>query len=163
MEQRVSQEQMDQLEERMLTLETAETFLMGNLIKAATRQLKELAMPFSKMDQDAQETVLQRVHEDIAKAVMEAVNVISTGNRIHFRTAVKSVQFVEDEVKVQLTCFNSIEAHHLANKAGGIVMVVLEDGKRYLEVGDALEGEPDQPALFDTSTDSSGWQEPEAA
>ena len=159
----ISQEDMDRLEAQMHAQWTAETFLMGNLIKAATRQLKELAMPFSKLDQEAQEKVLERVHEDISKAVLEAVNVIATGNRIHFRTAVKSVQFVEDEVKVQLTCLNSIEAHHLANKAGGVVMVVIEDGNRYLEVGDALEGEPDQHALFDTSTAGSGWQDKEAA
>lgn len=159
----ISQEDMNSLEEQMHAQWTAETFLMGNLIKAATRQLKELAMPFSKLDQEAQEKVLERVHEDISKAVLEAVNVIATGNRIHFRTAVKSVQFVEDEVKVQLTCLNSIEAHHLANKAGGVVMVVIEDGNRYLEVGDALEGEPDQHALFDTSTAGSGWQDKEAA
>ena len=159
----ISQEDMDRLEEQMHAQLTAETFLMGNLIKAATRQLKELAMPFSKLDQEAQDKVLERVHEDISKAVLEAVNVIATGNRIHFRTAVKSVQFVEDEVKVQLTCINSIEAHHLANKAGGVVMVVIEDGNRYLEVGDALEGEPDQHALFDTSTAGSGWQDKEAA
>lgn len=159
----ISQEDMNRLEEQMHAQWTAETFLMGNLIKADTRQLKELAMPFSKLDQEAQEKVLERVHEDISKAVLEAVNVIATGNRIHFRTAVKSVQFVEDEVKVQLTCLNSIEAHHLANKAGGVVMVVIEDGNRYLEVGDALEGEPDQHALFDTSTAGSGWQDKEAA
>lgn len=163
MEPTISQEEVIQLEEQMHARHIAETFLMGDLIKAATRQLKELVMPFGKMDQDMQAEVLGRVHEDIAKAVQEAVSVIVTGNRIHFRTAVKSVQFVENEVKVQLTCMNSIEAHHLANKAGGVVMVVLEDGKRYLDVGDALQGEPDQPALFDASTEGTGWQGREAA
>lgn len=147
----------EQVQESILNEESAgiaAEFLLGSVIKAATKQLKELALPWRSMTEEEQETVLERVKEDCYEAVRKAVVCIATDNRVNFRAEVKSVQFLEKaEVKAQLIMFSSPEAHALADTAGRTVMVVIEDGANYLEVGDACDGEPDQPALFDQSTE----------
>lgn len=148
----------DQLDEITLDKEenaVASQFLLGELIKAATKQMKELAVTWGGMSQAEQEKVLANVQADCEMAVRKAVTCIATGNRVNFRAEVKSVQFLEkSEVKAQLIMFNAPEAHALADTAGRTVMVVIEDGSQYLEVGDALEGEPDQYSLLDgTSQD----------
>ncbi len=143
----------DQLDEITLDKEentVASQFLLGELIKAATKQLKELAVTWRSMSQEEQEKVLEKVQDDCEAAVRKAVTCIATGNRVNFRAEVKSVQFLEkSEVKAQLIMFNAPEAHALADTAGRSVMVVIEDGSSYLEVGDALEGDPDQYSLLD--------------
>ncbi|QIY81472.1 hypothetical protein [Chromobacterium violaceum] len=161
-------EQLEQIaEDRMLEEEGtafASEFLLGELIKAATKQLKELAIPWRSMSQLEQENVLAKVKDDCWQAASKAVICVAADNRINFRAEVKSVQFLEDgQVKAQLVMLNSPEAHELANAAGGHVMAVIEDGKRYLEVGDACNGEPDQPPLFDTSTEGGYDTELDAA
>lgn len=146
----------EEQEERLMEEETnafAAEFLLGELIKAATKQLKELAMPWRSMSQQEQEAVLKKVREDCFGAAKKAITCIASDNRVNFRAEVKSVQFLEDsQVKAQLVMLNVPEAHELANVAGGYVSIVIEDGAKYLEVGDACAGEPDQPALFDEST-----------
>lgn len=144
-------EQLDQatLEEN----EAAAQFLLGELIKAATKPLKELAVTWAGLSEREQENVLRQVHETCESAVRKAVVCIAAGNRVNFRAAVETVQFKPDGVKAQLSMVNCEEAHELANYAGRTVMIVIEDGAQYLEVGDALDGEPDQPPLFDESND----------
>jgi hypothetical protein len=145
----------EQLEDKRLEEETnkfAAEFLLGELIKAASKQFKELALPWHSMSQTEQETVLHRLKEDCWTAAKKAIICIASDNRVNFRAEVKSVQFLDGEVKAQLVMVNTPEAHDLANAAGGHVTIVIEDGKRYLEVGDACDGEPDQHALFDEST-----------
>ena len=65
---------------------------------------------------------------------------------------VEQVTFKEG-VKAVLKMMNTPESHELADKAGGIVMVVISDGATYMELGDACHGESDQRPLFDDSTD----------
>lgn len=133
--------------------DAAAQFLLGELIKAATKPMKELAVTWSGLSEREQESVLQTVHETCEAAVRKAVVCIAAGNRVNFRAAVETVQFKPDGVKATLTMVNCEEAHELANYAGRTVMIVIEDGAQYLEVGDALDGEPDQPALFDQADD----------
>lgn len=133
------------------TLEITEQFLLGNLIKAVSEPFKELQVPFRALNEMEQSKLLTKIAEVTRKAVFEAVRCISSGDRVNFRATCDVVQFKSDGVKANLSLFNSPEAHALADHAGKTIMVVIEDGNRYLDTGDATQGEPDQPALFDKS------------
>ncbi|TDR82169.1 hypothetical protein [Paludibacterium purpuratum] len=143
----------DQLHDRTVEEnEVAQEFLLGELIKAATKPMREMAVTWAGLSEREQENVLRQVHLSCESAVRKAVVCIAAGNRVNFRAAVETVQFKPDGVKAQLTMVNCDEAHELANYAERTVMIVIEDGSDFLKVGDALDGEPDQPALFDDST-----------
>lgn len=128
--------------------DTAAEFLLGNLIKAASKRFKSLAVPYIELRQSEQQTILREMEEDIRKAVREAVEIIASDYRVSFRASCESVQFKQDGVKAQLTMMNSENAHALADAAGNTIMVVIEDASRYLEVGDACDGDPDQRDLL---------------
>ncbi|OVE45696.1 hypothetical protein [Chromobacterium violaceum] len=70
-------EQLEQIAgDRMLEKEGtafASEFLLGELIKAATKQLKELALPWRSMSQLEQENVLAKVKDDCWQAASKAV------------------------------------------------------------------------------------------
>ena len=125
----------------------ASEFLLGELIKASSKRFKSLAVPYIELRQSEQQSILRGVEEDIRKAVREAVEIIASDFRVTFRASCESVQFKSDGVKAALTMFNSEEAHALADAAGKTIMVVIEDASRYLDAGDATEGEPDQRQL----------------
>lgn len=127
--------------------EIATQFLLGDLIKASTNRFKALAVAYQWMSQEEQQLLLKRVEEDARRAVVKAVEIIASDARVTFRASCESVNFKPDGVKAVLTMFNSEEAHALANAAGSTVLIVIEDAQRYLEVGDATKGEPDQRDL----------------
>lgn len=126
---------------------TATEFLLGELIKASSKRFKSLALPYMDMKQREQENLLQDIADDCRAAVKEAVEIIASDYRVTFRASVEKVEFKADGVKAQLTLHNSPEAHALADAAGNTVMVVIEDASRYLELGDATQGIPDQSSL----------------
>ncbi len=66
------------------------------------------------------------------------------------RTA-RKVNFGEDGVTATLELANTPEAHDLADRAGHTVLVINEDGRRYLGGEDVVKAEPDGKALFDES------------
>lgn len=125
----------------------AAEFLLGELIKASSKRFKSLAVPYIELRQSEQQTILRDMEEDIRKAVREAVEIIASDYRVTFRASCESVQFKSDGVKAQLTMFNSEHAHALADAAGNTILVVIEDASRYLEAGDATDGDPDQRTL----------------
>ncbi len=128
--------------------DTAAEFLLGELIKASSKRFKSLAVTYMDLKQSEQEALLRDIAEDCRNAVKEAVEIISSDYRVVFRAGVDKVEFKADGVKAALAMHNTIEAHALADAAGHTVMIVIEDSSRYLEVGDATEGEPDQKPLF---------------
>ncbi len=130
---------------------TAAEFLLGEIIKASSKRFKSLAVPYMELKQREQQHLLEDIMEDCRKAVKEAVEIIASDFRVTFRASVEKVEFKADGVKAALTMMNSEEAHSLADSAGRTVMIVIEDASRYLEVGDATEGDPDQKPLFDKS------------
>ena len=130
------------------TLAITEQFLLGSLIKAVSDPFKQLLTPFSQLSEIEQSTLLTRVAEQSRKAVLEAINCIASGDRVNFRATCDQVQFKVDGVKATLSLFNTPEAHSLADYAGKTIMVVIEDGTRYLDAGDATQGEADQQPLF---------------
>lgn len=133
------------------TLEITEQFLLGNLIKAVSEPFKELQVPFRALTEMEQSKLLTKIADVTRSAVKDAVFCISSGDRVNFRATCDQVLFKSDGVKANLSFFNSSEAHSLADHAGKTIMIVIEDGARYLDVGDATQGEADQPALFDKS------------
>jgi hypothetical protein len=129
----------------------AAEFLLGDLIKAVTRRFKMQTKPWMQLSERDQQTLMGYVADDARAAVKEAVRIISSDNRVHFMAEVESVTF-KDGVKSVLKTLNTPESHALADKQGGIVMIVIDDGGTYMEIGDACQAEPDQKPLFDTST-----------
>ena len=95
--------------------------------------------------------MLSEIAEDCREAVMDAVEIIASDYRVTFRAGVDKVEFKADGVKASLAMHNTEEAHALADSAGKTVMIVIEDSSRYLDIGDATEGEPDQKPLFGRS------------
>ena len=127
--------------------ELAREYLMGELMSAATRQLRSIDKPWLRLPEDKQKKVLAEVQDDIQKAVRQAVEVIASDDRTVFRASVESVTF-KDGVKAVLTMGNTIASHELADTAGGGVFVVIENPARYTQVGEnAPKADADQPEL----------------
>lgn len=137
------------------TQEHAAVLMMGDLMKACKRRFTELAVPFSKLDENEQTRLLENLHEDLKQATRKAVKVIAANARVTFRAEVESVQFKGmTDVKATLKLVNSSETHSLADAAGGYVTVVIEDLDPLLSVPeDEVKGEPNERPLFDQSTD----------
>lgn len=134
------------------TIEITEQHLTGQLLKRLTWRFKTLMQPFSKLSEQEQENFLKGLAGECSEAVAEVVRVIASGDRLNFRAHVESVTF-KDGVKATLTLPNTPESHALADAQGRSIMVVIEDSARYLQLGDAVEGQPDQPALFEEDED----------
>ena len=132
--------------------ESARQFLLGKLIKASSKRFKSLAVPYMEMRQSEQESLLRQIEDDIRDAVDNAVDLIASNARLTFRASVSQVVF-KDGVKAVLEMGKTEEAHALADAEGSYVTVVIEDRTTMLDVGDATEGEPDQPALFGRGRD----------
>lgn len=128
--------------------EIASEFLLGELIKAATRRFKHQPTTFERMPQDEQEELLRAVATDCRRAVEEAIAIIVSDYRVTLRADCDAVNFKPDGVKATLSLRNTDEAHALANAAGSTLLVVIEDASRYLEVGDATTGEADQRSMM---------------
>lgn len=125
----------------------ARTFLLGELMSAATKQLRSLDKPWLRLPETQQKTALREVQFDIERAIERAVELIATDARTCFQASVESVTF-KDGVKAVLTMANTQASHELADTAGGSVYVVIEDPTRYKTLGDnAPKSEPDQRDL----------------
>jgi len=127
--------------------ELAKQFLLGNLIKAASKQFKSLAVPFFELKEHEQKRCLGNLEVDIREAVKSAVDIIASNARLTFRASVDQVVF-KDGVKAVLTMGKTDEAHALADVEGSYVTVVIEDRQTLLDIGDALDVQPDQKELL---------------
>lgn len=128
----------------------AERFLLGELVKAGTRTLKDLQVPFKVMTEAEQSTLLTNMAEQIRPAVRKAVQIIKDHGRIQFPAECKQVVF-KGATDVQATLAMVIHdgAHSLADYAGRTITVVIDDMDEMLAVGDSTKGDPDQPGLLD--------------
>jgi phosphohistidine swiveling domain-containing protein len=130
----------------------AEEFLLGSLIKAATKHLKTLAKPWIELKEHEQLRVLGTVNNDCREAVRDAIDIIASNGRLTFTAAVDQVVF-KDGVKAVLTLAKTPEAHSLADAEGSYVTIVIEERSKLLQEGDALKVDKDQKPLFDASTE----------
>ena len=128
-------------------VDLAREYLMGELMSAATRQLRSLEKPWLRLPEEQQKRVLREVQDDVQKSVRAAVELIASDARTRFRAGVESVTF-KDGVKAVLTMANTEASHELADTAGSSVLVVIENPSRYTYVGDnAPKADADQPEL----------------
>ena len=127
--------------------EYAAEYLLGAMIKAATKHLKTLSRPWIDMKEGEQKRVLATVQQDCRKAVQDAVDIIASNARMTFPAAVDQVVF-KDGVKCVLTLAKGDWAHSLADAEGGFVTIVIEERSKLLDEGDALAVEPDQKSLL---------------
>jgi hypothetical protein len=125
----------------------AAEFLLGAMIKAATKHLKTLSKPWIEMKEGEQKRVLATVQQDCRKAVQDAIDIIASNARMTFPAAVDQVVF-KDGVKCVLTLAKGDWAHSLADAEGGFVTIVIEERSKLLQEGDALAVEPDQKSLL---------------
>lgn len=125
----------------------ARTFLLGELMSAATKQLRSLDKPWLRLPEAQQKAVIREVQSDVEDAIDRAVELIASDGRTCFVAAVESVTF-KDGVKAVLTMSNTQASHELADTAGGQVYVVIDSPLRYKLVGEnAPKADPDQRAL----------------
>lgn len=126
----------------------AAEFLLGSLIKAATKHLKTLSQPWINLKEQEQARVLDAVHADCRSAVRDAIDIIAGNARLTFTAAVDQVVF-KDGVKAVLTLAKTPAAHSLADAEGSYVTIVIEERATLLQEGDALAVDLDQKPLFD--------------
>lgn len=127
--------------------ELAREFMLGEVMAAATKQLRALNTTWLRLPEAKQRDVLDEVRDDVAHAIRQAVEIIATDDRTRFVAAVEQVVF-KDGVKAVLTMANTDASHELANTTGGRVFVVIEDPNRYVMNSPAVPAaDPDQPTL----------------
>ena len=128
--------------------EYAQEYLLGSLIKAATKHLKTLPKAWIDMKEAEQLRVLGTVAADCRQAVQDAVDLIASNGRLTFSAAVDQVVF-KDGVKAVLSLAKGEWAHSLADAEGGYVTIVIEERSKLLQEGDALAVDKDQKSLLD--------------
>lgn len=125
------------------------SLLLGELIAAATRQLKLCMTPWNIMPEDKQREVLVKVRQDCEKAARSALRTFSSEARTNFIASVDSVAFKPSGIKVALTVGLSEYAHLLADRAGDEVLIVLtENFDQYSGTGSSMRVDPDQIDAF---------------
>lgn len=128
----------------------AERFLIGDLIKAATRQMKELQVAFPLLTEAEQGKVLQRVLDDVKPAVLKAVQIIKDHGRVQFPAECASVKFNgPTDVQATMKMVAHSGAHMLADFSGRTVTIVIDELDAILNPGDSIKGDPDQKELLD--------------
>lgn len=130
--------------------EYAREFLLGSMIKAATKHLKTLAVPWIQLKEGEQKNILAAVHTDCRTAIRDAIDIIASNARVTFPASVDQVVF-KDGVKCVLTLSKSPDAHALADAEGSYVTIVIEERSKLLDEGDSLDVDPDQKSLLATA------------
>jgi len=129
----------------------AQEFLLGSMIKAATKHMKTLPKPWIDLKEAEQKRVLATVQQDCRAAVRDAIDIIASNARVTFPAAVDQVVF-KDGVKCVLTLAKGDWAHNLADAEGGFVTIVIEERSKLLDEGDSLAVEKDQKSLLAEET-----------
>jgi|GEM_PF-1384741 len=137
----------------------AQEFLLGALIKAATKHLKTLSKSWFEMTEGEQKRVLEYVHRDCREAVRDAIDIIASNGRMTFTAAVDQVVF-KDGVKAVLSLAKGPFAHSLADAEGSFVTIVIEERSVLLQEGDALTVEKDQKPLFEQEASDDDGSDP---
>jgi hypothetical protein len=125
----------------------AQEYLLGSIIKAATKHIKTLPKTWGEMKENEQRRVLADVQRDCHEATRDAIDIIASNARLTFPAAVDQVVF-KDGVKCVLTLSKSPEAHSLADAEGSYVTIVIESRSKLLDEGDSTETQPDQKSLL---------------
>jgi hypothetical protein len=130
----------------------AQEYLLGSIIKAATKHIKTLSKTWGEMKEGEQRRVMADVQKDCYEATRDAIDIIASNARLTFPAAVDQVVF-KDGVKCVLTLSKSPEAHSLADAEGSYVTIVIESRSKLLDEGDSTETDPDQRSLLGEDAD----------
>lgn len=136
----------------------AQEFLLGAMIKAATKHLKTLSKSWFEMTEAEQKRTMEFVHRDCREAVRDAIDIIASNGRLTFTAAVDQVVF-KDGVKAVLSLAKTHYAHSLADAEGSFVTIVIEDRSVLLQEGDALKVDADQKPLFEQESNDDNDQD----
>lgn len=132
----------------------ARMFLIGNLLATTKRALSRVP-GWDKASEELQASILSDALADTKDAARQAIQAISSNERLSFRAEVDNVTFKgRTDVKAAIKMVANHEAHALADTAGGFVTVVIEDVSELLDIPEGItDGDPDTRPLFDTSTE----------
>lgn len=130
----------------------AQEYLLGSIIKAATKHIKTMSKTWGEMKENEQRRVLADVQRDCHEATRDAIDIIASNARLTFPAAVDQVVF-KDGVKAVLTLAKTPEAHSLADAEGSYVTIVIESRSKLLDEGDSTVTEPDQKSLLGEDAD----------
>lgn len=137
------------------TVTIAREFILGEVMKAAMKQIRSAPKAWQAMKEQEQARMLAELQADVTEAIDAVVRIISSDNRVHFRAMCEKVAFSANGVKAALGLHNTKEAHALADAASNEVLIVIPNGAQYLGLGStAPTPEKDQKALFDKSQDT---------
>ena len=131
----------------------AQEYLLGSIIKAATKHVKTLSKTWGEMKENEQRRVLADVQRDCHEATRGAIDIIASNARLTFPAAVDQVVF-KDGVKCVLTLSKSPEAHSLADAEGSYVTIVIESRSKLLDEGDSTQTQPDQKSLLEEGAEA---------
>jgi hypothetical protein len=137
----------DLLEWRAMMHSRAREYALGTIVDATTKRWKHAKVAYSLMRVEDQEQLLRDVADDVRRALDEVITIIASDDRTTFKAECESVTFKEG-VKATIKLGSGPNAHALADCAGGVVLLVLEDGGRYMAIGDATKGDAAQGSLI---------------
>ena len=126
----------------------AREFMAGEIIKAATEQLKHMGEPWTHLIQSEQDRILASMRDTVCKTIRRAVQIIASDARTNFVADLESVTF-KDGVKCVLKMGHTEFASLLANMTGASVRIVINDESQYLGLEDAMKTNPDQADLVE--------------
>lgn len=127
-------------------IQVSEQTMLGDLMKCVIEQVKVLPKPWDALSENEQREYLDRVDLQVADAVRQAIQIISSQGHNMVPAKVDSVTY-KDGCKVVLKALGGIEhTIHLAEAEGQIVNVIIPAGELMNDSGKP-EADPDQRGL----------------
>lgn len=140
-----------------LPMELAKELIGHDLLKAMVSAISGHAVPFQKMSQQQQDSVIHDMQRDLAASIDTAVRVIVSQSTRTVRMKLKKATIGKQWQFVGEVATTEEYLHELGDKAQdqSDVLVILYE-RDYLQGLDAIQGEKDQKALPLDGDDKSG-------
>lgn len=128
------------------TIKVSEKFLLGDIIAASMREVKQMPFAWGVLPEKDQQKVIDRMAANVTEAVRQAVLIIAADARPHLVADVEGVTFKDGIKAVLQIAKQSADRHELADAVGTMVMIVLPHIEKHLG-GEPPKAEPDQRGL----------------
>lgn len=120
---------------------------MRDVILNIMRDKKTMGKAWSDMTENEQRAVVRDITFRMQDSVRDAIDVIRTSNRGHIRGLLKQIT-IKDGVKSVIESAPGDEMlHELFDAQGETVLIVLTSDEEFLDAGDDVEYDADQPEL----------------
>ena len=127
--------------------ESASKQLGADLVKAAVDELKSLQQPWHQLNEDAQQTILDRLTENVRDAVRTTIKTLAT--RGHQHVVCELEQFtVKKGAKATLTIPKGSVSEELLDAVGQPVILVVASTLDDASSIQTPRADPDQPDLL---------------